>query len=113
MAEQDITSEGPNEPIFTHTEIDTFFVAMNGKCQCNPYRKNRGCGNKYCVGKLMSKIIGHIDSAKTSISIAMYNFTNYKIASSIKKASKRKVSVRIITDKSNSYGQVKQMKKAG
>lgn len=94
--------------MYTHNKLDAYFV--NGKCQCDI---NSRCQNRYCNGNLLRKIIGHINSAQTTISIAMYNITNREIVDSIIEASERNVSVRVITDESNCKGQVKLMEKAG
>lgn len=49
---------------------------------------------------MMSKIISKIASAKKSIDIAMFNFTNTDLAKAIIKAHRRGILIRIIVDKS-------------
>lgn len=48
----------------------------------------------------MEKITEKIKLAECSIDVAMYQFTNYKLISSILSANKRGVKVRVIMDKS-------------
>ena len=47
----------------------------------------------------LSKLLRWIDHSRSSIDIAMYSFTNAKIAKRIKNAAKRGVRVRVILDK--------------
>lgn len=103
----------------TRIHHETFFVMMSDSecCSMNDLNPNGNC-KKYCMGKLLKKIISRIDSAKSSICIAMYNFTNHKIADSVLRAHRRGVKIRMITDKSmcqntDNKTQAKRLKDAG
>lgn len=104
---------------FTRIHHETYFVMMGDPecCSINDLNSNRNC-KKYCLGRLLLRIINRINSAQSSICIAMYNFTNHKIADSVLRAHRRGVKVRIITDKSMSENkenktQAKRLKDAG
>lgn len=74
-----------------HHEI--FFVMM-GQPECcnltNNFNPNNSC-KKYCMGKLLMKMMNRINSAKTSIAVAMYNFTNHRLADCLLRAHRRGV----------------------
>jgi phosphatidylserine/phosphatidylglycerophosphate/cardiolipin synthase-like enzyme len=53
-------------------------------------------------------LIGVIDSAKRTLDIAIYSLTHPEIVDAIKKAQKRGVAVRLITDQSQSNGKPQQ-----
>lgn len=85
-----------------NTSIEVFFVMMDDPDCCNSYRNRSvdGCNSKYCKEKLMIKILQKINSARHSIDIAMYNFSNKQLVNSIMNARMRRVKIRIIMDKS-------------
>ncbi|XP_031639957.1 mitochondrial cardiolipin hydrolase-like [Contarinia nasturtii] len=102
-----------------HHEV--YFVMMGEPQCCNPNDANASPNNncrKYCMGKLLKKIMDRINSAKHSICIAMYNFSNHRIADCVLRAHRRGVKVRLIIDKSMSESnesktQAKRLKDAG
>ncbi len=53
-------------------------------------------------GHIQSRIIDEIDRSKKSIDIAIFNFTSYGIQSALKKAIRRGVRIRIVTDEGES-----------
>lgn len=85
-----------------NTSIEVFFVMMDDPDCCNSYRHRSvdGCNSKYCKEKLMIKILQKINSARDSIDIAMYTFSNQQLVNSIMNARMRRVKIRIIMDKS-------------
>lgn len=84
---------------FYRLNVETDFVKINDQ-NCNCSRNSRGsCDSKYCVNKMMQKIISKIEGAKESIDIAMYNFTNSYLAQAIIRARNRHIPIRIIVDK--------------
>ena len=105
---------------FTKNHHEVYFVMGESNC-CNPYENqttnNTQC-NKYCVGKLLMKIRNRIKSSKSSICIAMYNFSNHLIADYILSAHRRGVNTRLLIDKSacgssENKKQAKRLKNAG
>lgn len=88
---------------FFFTHIDVGVVTMNER-NCLNFNKihdhSRRCQSKYCAIKMMKKIKEKIDSAESTIDIAMYNFTNQILVQCIQRACKRGVAVRLIIDKS-------------
>lgn len=103
----------------TRIHHETYFVMMGEPdcCSINDFNSNRNC-KKYCLGRLLTRIINRINSAQSSICIAMYNFTNHKIADSVLRAHRRGVKIRLITDKSmcenkENKTQAKRLKDAG
>lgn len=86
---------------FTATAIEVHFVMMDDTDCCNSNNINQiNCKSKYCIAKLMAKIINKIDKAEDSIYIAMYNLTNHQLVNCILNARLRQVSVRLLGDKS-------------
>lgn len=85
-----------------NTRIEVHFVMVNDPDCCNVYntRSSVQCNSKYCKIKLMKKIQKEIESARKSIDIAMYTFSNRQLLNSILDAHRRRVKVRIIIDKS-------------
>ena len=83
--------------------VEVCFVMSNDSncCKSKKIKAHNRCQTKYCMGKLMEKIIKLIDSAKNSIDIAMYNFKNYQLINSIMEACSRGVDVKMIVDRSN------------
>lgn len=83
--------------------IDAGLVIMNDP-ECsnfNNFREHRRwCQSQYCALKMMKKIEEKINSAESTIDIAMYNFTNQILVRCIKNACKRGVVVRLLIDKS-------------
>lgn len=55
-------------------------------------------------GKISDKIINYINSSKSSIDIAMYNFTKRDIAWALVDAHNRGIKVRILLDGASSFG---------
>lgn len=53
-------------------------------------------------GQIRSRIIQEINNSKNSIDIAVFNITSYGIKSALKKALKRGVQIRIVTDQGES-----------
>ena len=53
-------------------------------------------------GHIKNRIVDEINNSKNSIDIAVFNFTSYGIKSALKKALKRGVQIRIITDQGES-----------
>lgn len=106
---------------YTKSYHEVYFVMMGEPECCNPNDRNMNPSNncrKYCMGKMLLKIMNRINAAKSSICIAMYNFSNHRIADCILRAHRRGVKVRMITDKStceNSENktQAKRLKDAG
>lgn len=80
------------------TRIEIRFVSINGVSCLN--FNNHSCERKYCAAKLLVEMIKKLNMAKDSIDIAMYNLTNRELVKSILNARKRKVTVRLIMDKS-------------
>lgn len=105
----------------TKSHHEVYFVMMGEPECCNPNDRNTNPGNKckkYCMGKLLKKILNRINEAKSCICIAMYNFSNHRIADAVLRAHRRGVKVRIITDKSmcetgENKTQAKRLKDAG
>lgn len=98
---------------------EAFFVMMGEQecCSITDMSSSRQC-KKYCMGKLMQRIMGHIKFARSSLCIAMYNFTNHKMTDCILGAFRRGVKVRLIVDQSirenpESMKQIKRLKDAG
>lgn len=104
---------------FTKNHQEVYFVMSDTNC-CNPH-ENPGATNqckKYCLGKLLSKIRNRIGSSKSSICIAMYNFSNHLFADYVLSAHRRGVKIRLIIDKSacespENKTQAKRLKNAG
>lgn len=104
---------------FTKSHHEVYFVMGDTNC-CNP-NENPGATDqcrKYCVGKLLSKIRNRITSSKSSICIAMYNFSNHMIAGYVMSAHRRGVKIRLLIDKSacespENKTQAKRLKNAG
>lgn len=104
---------------FTKNHQEVYFVMSDTNC-CNP-NENPGetdrC-KKYCLGKLLSKVRNRIRSSKSSINIAMYNFSNHLFADYVLSAHRRGVKIRLLIDKSASESpetktQAKRLKNAG
>lgn len=106
---------------FTKSHHEVFFVMMGEPECCNPNDRNMNPGNncrKYCMGKLLLKIMNRINDARSSICVAMYNFSNHRIADCLLRAHRRGVKVRLVTDKSacengQNQTQAKRLKDAG
>lgn len=106
---------------FFQLNVEVFFVTLNDpKCNCyaNNTRQALRCINPKCPAKLMLKIISKIEKAKTSIDIAMYNFTNSDLAKAIARAQRRGVRIRVVVDKSadeneDNHSQVVELLKNG
>lgn len=91
---------------FTKNHHEIYFVMMGEPDCCNPnhdYNPNKKC-EKYCMGRVLMKIIDRINLSKSSICVAMYNFTNHRLADCLLRAHRRGVKVRVIMDKSMSEG---------
>lgn len=107
---------------FTERHHEVYFVMMGEPDCCNPNNPgntdpNKKC-KKYCNGKLLKQIMDRINTAKTSILIAMYNFSNHRLADCVLRAHRRGVKVRLIIDRSmgentESKTQAKRLKDAG
>lgn len=106
---------------WTKNHHEVYFVMMGEPQCCNPndasITPNKNC-RKYCMGKLLKKIMDRINSAKHSDCIAMYNFSNHRIADCVLRAHRRGVKIRLIIDKSMSESnesktQAKRLKDAG
>lgn len=105
---------------YTKNYSEIYFVMMGQPNCCKPY-ENPGASDrctKYCAGKLLMKITNRIQSAKSSICIAMYNFSNHRFADYILGAHNRGVKVRLIIDKTacenaDNKTQAKRLKNAG
>lgn len=102
----------------SHHEI--YFVMMGDPSCCDPYENPGASENckKYCMGKLLMKLMYRINSAKSSMCIAMYNFSNHRIADCILRAHHRGIKIRLIIDKSacenkDNKTQAKRLKSAG
>lgn len=84
-----------------------YFVMFYDDC-CNPYKSDYKPGSqckKYCTGQLFEKIFASIQSARASICICMFNFTNQRLARCIGyNARKHDINVRVILDKSTTDG---------
>lgn len=106
---------------FTKHQHDVYFVMMGETNCCNPNNADIKPGNhckKYCTGKLLLKIMERINNANRSICIAMYNFSNHRIADAVLRAQRRGIKVRLIIDRSMSESnesktQAKRLKDAG
>lgn len=106
-----------------NTRIEVHFVMVNDPDCCNAYvRSSVKCNSKYCKIKLMKKMQREIESARKSIDIAMYTFSNRQLLNSILNAYRRRVKVRIIMDKSvlveradsmDGFGDIMTLKQAG
>lgn len=104
----------------TKNHHEVYFVMGDSNC-CNPYENSGSNHNqckKYCVGKLLIKIRNRIGSSKSSICIAMYNFSNHLIADYVMSAHRRGVKIRLLIDKTASESadnktQAKRLKNAG
>lgn len=105
---------------FTKSQHDIYFVMMGDPACCNPYA-NPGSSNnckRYCIGKLLMNLTDRINSAKSSMCIAMYNFSNHRIADCVLRAHRRGVKIRLLIDKStcenkDNKTQAKRLKNAG
>lgn len=105
---------------FTKNHHEVYFVMGESNC-CNPYENSSSSNDhckKYCVGKLLMKIRNRINASKSSICIAMYNFSNHLIADSVLSAHRRGVKIRLLIDKSacespENKTQAKRLKNAG
>lgn len=101
------------------TRLQVEFVMINDETCCNSTNISRiKCKSKYCMAKLMSKIVNKIDNAQNAIYIAMYTLTNDQLVKCILNARARSVSVRLIVDKSMFEGdrnqsEVMKLTKAG
>lgn len=101
--------------------VEVGFVMSDDPNCCKSYdiRAHRRCKSKYCIGKMMQKIVKWIDSAENSIYIAMYNLNNHRFIKSILMACSRGVDVKMISDKWNlldnqdSCNQIMKFKAAG
>lgn len=82
--------------------VEVHFVRSDDSdCNKSPdLRSHRNCKSYDCIGKLMHKIIKSIDSAKNTIYIAMYQFTNDDFTKSIFEARSRGINVYMIVDRS-------------
>lgn len=105
---------------FTKSHHEVYFVMGETNC-CNPH-ENPGSNNnrckKYCPAKLLMKIRNRISSSKSSICIAMYNFSNRLFADYLLSAHRRGVKIRLLVDKSacenpENKTQAKRLKNAG
>lgn len=105
----------------TKSHHEVYFVMMGEPECCNPNDRNINPGKncrKYCMGKLLMKIMNRINGAKSSICIAMYNFSNHRVGDAILRAHRRGVKVRLVLDKTmcesgESKTQAKRLKDAG
>ncbi|XP_055298904.1 mitochondrial cardiolipin hydrolase-like [Sitodiplosis mosellana] len=105
----------------TKSHHEVYFVMMGEPECCNPNDRNMNPGNncrKYCMGKLLLKIMNRINGAKSSICVAMYNFSNHRLADCLLRAHRRGVKIRLVTDKSTCESgenktQAKRLKDAG
>lgn len=104
----------------TKNHHEVYFVMGKSNC-CNPY-DNSGlqnqCNKKYCMGKLLTKIRNRISASKSSMCIAMYNFSNHLMADYVLSAHRRGVKIRLLIDKSacespENKTQAKRLKNAG
>lgn len=75
--------------------IHKVFFMMNKSC-CRSTSPDTNCRNPYCKAKLSQEIIQHIDSAKHTICIAMYSFTNHHFSKALLNAKRRGVKIRIV-----------------
>lgn len=107
---------------FTIRHHHVYFVMMGETECCNPNNPNDADPNKkckkYCMGRLLKEIMDRINSAKTSMCIAMYNFSNHRLADCVLRAHRRGVKVRLVIDRSASEStesktQAKRLKDAG
>lgn len=105
---------------FTKNHHEVYFVMGKSNC-CNPYEHSglqNHCNKKYCTGKLLTKIRNRIIASKSSICIAMYNFSNHLVADYLLSAHRCGVSIRLLIDKSacessENKTQAKRLKNAG
>lgn len=106
---------------FTTYHHEVYFVMMGETECCNPNQNDITPGKKckkYCMGNLLFKIMNRINTAKSSICIAMYNFSNRRIADCVLRAHRRGVKVRLLLDKTTietteNKSQAKRLKDAG
>lgn len=95
-------------------EDKAYFVSSRDKC-CNPFIKDYKPGPRCkanCPGQLLEKIRAEIEDANSSVCIAMFNFTNTKLANSIVRCAGKSphIKIRIIMDKNKYIENEEQMK---
>ncbi|XP_031625029.1 mitochondrial cardiolipin hydrolase-like [Contarinia nasturtii] len=88
----------------TRKEDKVYFVMSFDENCCNPFVSNCNPGpqcKKRCPGSLFEKIAFEMKTARSSICIAMYNFTSHRLAQHIAlhKGKFTGVNVRVIMDK--------------
>lgn len=103
-----------------HHEV--YFVMGDSNC-CNPNENPTSKSNinqcqKYCAKKVVLKIRNRIGSSKSSICIAMYNFSNHLMADYVLGAHRRGIKIRLLIDKSacespENRTQARRLKNAG
>lgn len=104
---------------FTKNHHEVYFVMGDTNCcNANEHPSLTDHCKKYCPGKLLSKVRDRITSSKSSICIAMYNFSNHMFAGYILSAHRRGVKIRLLIDKSacespENKTQAKRLKNAG
>lgn len=104
---------------FIRTGLDVNFVMLNDADCCNGNVKVvKECKSKYCMVKLMSKIVDKINRAQNSLDIAMYNLTNYELIDCILHANDRGIVIRVVADRSmfeslDSHSRIAELIKAG
>lgn len=99
---------------------ESYFLMMNDSDCCDFPLVNsprlKKCKNKFCMTKLMKRIIDKIDESKSLICIAMYMLTNRRFGEGILRAHQRGVKVRLICDSSmahSSNSQLNHLQEAG
>lgn len=105
---------------FTTKKDEVYFVMMGTSRCCNP-RVNPGASKEcksFCGGKLLIKLMNRINSAESSICIAMYNITNLQIVDSVIGANRRGIDIRLLIDKKtcenkDTKAQAERLKNAG
>lgn len=76
---------------------EVVFTNPSSKC-CFAKRKDQACPNAYCMKKAAGRIIHYIDSAKSSICLAMNIFTYTPFLDALVRAHKRGIIVRVVFD---------------
>lgn len=102
-------------------EISEAFFLISDGLQCHELNamdvnESITCKNQNCKAKLLQKIVKHIDGAKHLICIEMYMCTMEFLSNALKRAHKRGVNIRFITDRSmlgTSNSQVHKLEEAG
>lgn len=89
-----------------------FIMGYESEC-CYNQNAIKKCQNRYCMGKLINKIIYYIDSARSLICIAANAIDGPEIANSLIAAHQRGVSVRIILWKERPGFSYEHLKKSG